>query len=34
MAATAEERPQRLREVTKALRAAFPALEWREAPRA
>ena len=28
------ERPQRLREVTKALRAAFPALEWREAPRA
>ena len=28
------ERPERLREVTKALRAAFPALEWREAPRA
>ena len=28
------ERPQRLREVSKALRAAFPALEWREAPRA
>ena len=28
------ERPQRLREVTKALRGAFPALEWREAPRA